>query len=343
MKRIGGALLLLLGAIALRAQAADTVYYIHTDALGSPTVITDANRNVVERTQYAPYGQVLNRPEHDGPGYTGHEEDSQTGLTNMQARYDNKIVGRMISPDPMDLDPNTGANFNRYAYASNNPYKFTDPDGRQDCAEKNCKDTEKRDSPTTGCLTAGCSPSANTSVRIVDDSYRRGGTSTNTTPGPQTSQGTGSSGRDTTTYQHRYVVSNPICETMYPQCNADNAMGISNSTSAPSDKPIHEGVNMLSSIIPGHAPDNPINHFTDWANHTITNTTLPGHVFTGSVVTTFSSSGGYLFMTTVGTGSSSSWLNSRANEAIGITYFGYWQATTAIKINQQIIRAYQIP
>src|SRR5579885_3763299 len=121
--------IMLLWSIA--AKSADTVYYIHTDALGSPTVITDANRNVVERTQYAPYGQVLNRPEHDGPGYTGHEEDSQTGLTNMQARYDNKIVGRMISTDPVDVDPNTGANFNRYAYAADNPYKFTDPDGRQ--------------------------------------------------------------------------------------------------------------------------------------------------------------------------------------------------------------------
>lgn len=33
--------------------------------------------------------------------------------------------------DPVAPDPNTGANFNRYAYANNNPYRFTDPDGRQ--------------------------------------------------------------------------------------------------------------------------------------------------------------------------------------------------------------------
>ncbi|HJR75240.1 MAG TPA: hypothetical protein VJ806_16570 [Luteimonas sp.] len=33
--------------------------------------------------------------------------------------------------DPVAPDPNTGANFNRYAYANNNPYKFVDPDGRQ--------------------------------------------------------------------------------------------------------------------------------------------------------------------------------------------------------------------
>jgi len=35
------------------------------------------------------------------------------------------------SNDPVAANPNTGANFNRYAYAYNNPYKFTDPDGRR--------------------------------------------------------------------------------------------------------------------------------------------------------------------------------------------------------------------
>lgn len=35
------------------------------------------------------------------------------------------------SNDPVTADPSTGANFNRYYYANNNPYKFTDPDGRR--------------------------------------------------------------------------------------------------------------------------------------------------------------------------------------------------------------------
>jgi RHS repeat-associated protein len=119
--------------LAPQARATDTVYYIHTDALGSPAAMTDANRNVVERTQYGPYGEVLNRPEHDGPGYTGHEEDAATGLTNMQQRYDDKVIGRFLSIDPVQPDGTTGASFNRYAYANDNPYRFTDPDGR--CAD----------------------------------------------------------------------------------------------------------------------------------------------------------------------------------------------------------------
>src|SRR5690348_17014762 len=129
MKRIALAGLLLLGYFAPQARAADTVYYYHTDALGSPVAVTDANRNVVERTQYGPYGEVLNRAEHDGPGYTGHEEDAQTGLTNMQQRYADKIIGRMDSVDPMGVNPTTGANFNRYAYANDNPYRYIDANG----------------------------------------------------------------------------------------------------------------------------------------------------------------------------------------------------------------------
>ena len=130
MRRLSAMVLGVLGLLASApAFANDTVYYYYNDAQGSPVAVTDASGNVVERTQYAPYGQVLNRPEHDGPGYTKHEEDAATGLTNMQQRYDDKALGRMLSTDPMDVDPGTGANFNRYAYAADNPYRFIDPSG----------------------------------------------------------------------------------------------------------------------------------------------------------------------------------------------------------------------
>lgn len=118
---------------ASSARAGDTVYYYHNDAQGTPVVVTDAHGNVVERTYYGPYGEVLNRPLRDGPGYTGHEEDAATGLLYMQQRYYDPVVGRFPSADPVDVDTNTGANFNRYWYANDNPYRYTDPDGR--CAD----------------------------------------------------------------------------------------------------------------------------------------------------------------------------------------------------------------
>lgn len=48
----------------------------------------------------------------------------------MQQRYYDPGIGAFLSVDPVAArEP--GDNFNRYAYAFNNPYKFADPDGRE--------------------------------------------------------------------------------------------------------------------------------------------------------------------------------------------------------------------
>lgn len=46
-------------------------------------------------------------------------------------RYYDPMIGRFLSVDPVTSDTTSGGNFNRYNYATNNPYKFIDPDGRQ--------------------------------------------------------------------------------------------------------------------------------------------------------------------------------------------------------------------
>lgn len=45
----------------------------------------------------------------------------------MQARYYDPVIGRFYSNDPIGF--RDIHSFNRYAYANNNPYKYTDPDG----------------------------------------------------------------------------------------------------------------------------------------------------------------------------------------------------------------------
>lgn len=113
------------------SDGAITVEYQHTDALGTPVAVTSSTRSVLERSEYEPYGQLLNRPQHDGPGFTGHVEDALTGLTYMQQRYYDPAIGRFLSVDPVTAYDNGDMRFfNRYAYANNNPYKFSDPDGR---------------------------------------------------------------------------------------------------------------------------------------------------------------------------------------------------------------------
>ena len=52
----------------------------------------------------------------------------------MQARYYDPVIGRFYSNDPVGTVEHLGTSngihgFNRYAYANNNPYKYTDPTG----------------------------------------------------------------------------------------------------------------------------------------------------------------------------------------------------------------------
>lgn len=121
--------------LGLQAHAqTDTVTYVYTDPQGTPLVEADASGNIVARYDYTPYGSSVaslgNPP--NGPGYTGHVNDPETGLVYMQARY-YQPIGRFLSPDPVGPAAGNVYSFNRYDYANGNPVRFTDPDGRK-CA-----------------------------------------------------------------------------------------------------------------------------------------------------------------------------------------------------------------
>ncbi|HCG88751.1 MAG TPA: hypothetical protein DE044_07500, partial [Alteromonas macleodii] len=61
----------------------------------------------------------------------GHKFDSELGLSYMQARYYDPVIGRFYSNDPVGFKLSDISTFNRYSYVSNNPYKYVDPDGRE--------------------------------------------------------------------------------------------------------------------------------------------------------------------------------------------------------------------
>lgn len=107
------------------------VRYQHNDLLGSPLAISDEAGTIVQQMAWEPYGAAIGQPTYDGIGYTGHLMDGATGLTYMQQRYYDAQIGRFLSADPVETDTQTGDDFNRYAYAYNNPFAFFDPDGRQ--------------------------------------------------------------------------------------------------------------------------------------------------------------------------------------------------------------------
>ena len=125
-----------LGNRLVGKRTGSTVKYVHTDMLGSSTVETNTNKSLAgSRNYYRAYGETIGAAQ-DDVGYTGHLFDSETGLNYMQARYYDPVIGRFMSNDPVDAlkhlsTPNGIHGFNRYAYANNNPYKYTDPDGRE--------------------------------------------------------------------------------------------------------------------------------------------------------------------------------------------------------------------
>jgi len=128
------ALVLLLPAPAL-AQTTQVVEYYHTDVLGSVRAVTNQQGQVIRRHDFRPFGEELQPtvPPPDKPLFTGKERDAETGLDYFGARYQRAGVGRFTTVDPlMTIDENLvdPQRWNRYAYAGNNPLKYTDPDGR---------------------------------------------------------------------------------------------------------------------------------------------------------------------------------------------------------------------
>lgn len=117
----------------------------------------------------------------------------------MQQRYYDPVIGRFYSNDPVDTvahlhGTNGTYGFNRYAYANNNPYKFTDPDGRSSEAIKQglaeafgFKDSATADAavkdatspyPSSGTVeygvaaTASGGPSGTASITVAFDSNK---------------------------------------------------------------------------------------------------------------------------------------------------------------------------
>jgi RHS repeat-associated protein len=80
-----------------------------------------------------------------GSRSSGKERDAETGLDYFGARYFSSPQGRFTSPDPLMASAHVAdpQSWNRYAYAGNNPLKYTDPLGLFPSPAYNCSETQK--------------------------------------------------------------------------------------------------------------------------------------------------------------------------------------------------------
>jgi RHS repeat-associated protein len=121
----------------------DDQFYFHADHLGSATYVTDEHGKLASHQEFFAFGESwVEESKAEAPvpyQYNGKEFDKETGLYYYGARYYNPRNNLWQSADPatgsyLDGAPNGGVNqpFNlaAYSYASNNPVRLNDPDGR---------------------------------------------------------------------------------------------------------------------------------------------------------------------------------------------------------------------
>jgi RHS repeat-associated protein len=104
-------------------------YYVATDQVGSPRVVSDTSGNVVKAIEYDAFGVVVSDSASgfDLPfGFAGGIKDSTTGLVRFGARDYDPVIGRWTARDPILYESGQA---NLYGYAGNDPVGAVDPSG----------------------------------------------------------------------------------------------------------------------------------------------------------------------------------------------------------------------
>jgi len=114
----------------------DSIYYIHTDHLGSYCALSNINKQVVARNYFDAWGNFIIRDNYFAVpvttrGFTGHEHYPELKIINMNGRLYDPVIGRFFSPDQYVANSTFTQDFNRYSYARNNPLHYTDPTGQK--------------------------------------------------------------------------------------------------------------------------------------------------------------------------------------------------------------------
>ncbi|MEA3439846.1 MAG: RHS repeat-associated core domain-containing protein, partial [Chloroflexota bacterium] len=122
--------------VAMRVQDdsdGDEVYYLFSDHLGSTSVSYRASDDQTIPQYYYPWGTVRPGPDNDlatDYTFTGQRSEVDSfGLMYYNARWYDPALGRLAQADSIIPEPGNPVDWDRYAYARNNPVKYRDPSG----------------------------------------------------------------------------------------------------------------------------------------------------------------------------------------------------------------------
>ncbi len=103
---------------------AEELYYIHTDHLGTPKVMTDEAKNTVWEVDYLPFGKVVEITNNidQSKRFPGQYEDKESGYYYNYFRDYDPSLGRYLQSDPIGLS----GGLNTYAYVEGNPLNRVD-------------------------------------------------------------------------------------------------------------------------------------------------------------------------------------------------------------------------
>ncbi|SEU11818.1 RHS repeat-associated core domain-containing protein, partial [Pseudomonas graminis] len=108
-------------------EAERTLYYFHTDQIGTPLEMTDVDGQIVWQATYKAWGEVESLAVSEveqNLRFQGQYFDDETGLHYNTFRYYDPEVGQFITQDPIGL----AGGYNLYRYAPN-PNIWIDPWG----------------------------------------------------------------------------------------------------------------------------------------------------------------------------------------------------------------------
>jgi RHS repeat-associated protein len=125
------------------SPAAET-FYVHTDHLGSPELITNDAGAARLWLSFGAFGERRDSTDWNGApssvdrtnignttrmGFTGHAQLDSVNLIHMNGRVYDPLSGTFLSVDPLIRDLNSSQSLNEYAYVEGRPLSWIDPTG----------------------------------------------------------------------------------------------------------------------------------------------------------------------------------------------------------------------